>query len=64
MPRESEGFRLAVKAYSADLYRYAYWLCSNSHQAEDIVQDAFVTLWQNCHKVSYEEALYYLKRVA
>ena len=31
---------------------------------EDIVQDAFVTLWQNCHKVTYGEALYYLKRVA
>ena len=51
MPRESEGFRLAVKAYSADLYRYAYWLCSNSHQAEDIVQDALIRAWKKWHSI-------------
>ena len=33
-------------------------------QAEDLVQDAFSKLWENCAKVSQEKARAYLYRVA
>jgi RNA polymerase sigma-70 factor, ECF subfamily len=36
-----------VRAYGADLYRYAYWLCRSRHVAEDMVQDAFARAWKS-----------------
>jgi RNA polymerase sigma-70 factor (ECF subfamily) len=35
-----------VRAYSADLYRYAHSLCRDRHLAEDVVQEAFVRAWK------------------
>jgi RNA polymerase sigma-70 factor (ECF subfamily) len=35
-----------VKALSADMYRYAYFLCRNEHLAEDLVQETFVRAWR------------------
>ena len=40
-PRREE-FEQAVRAYSADLYRFAYWLCRDRHVAEDLVQETFL----------------------
>jgi RNA polymerase sigma-70 factor (ECF subfamily) len=36
-----------VRAYGADLYRYAYWMCRSRHVAEDLVQDAFARAWKS-----------------
>lgn len=35
-----------MRAYSADLYRYAHWLCRDRHMAEDLVQEAFARAWK------------------
>jgi RNA polymerase sigma-70 factor (ECF subfamily) len=40
-------FEQTVRAYSADLYRYAYWLCRDRFVAEDIVQETFTRAWNN-----------------
>ena len=42
-----EEFEQAVRAYSADLYRFAYWLCRDRHGAEDIVQEACLRAWRS-----------------
>lgn len=39
-------FTVLVKAYADDLYRYARWLCRDSHQAEDLVQETFLRSWR------------------
>lgn len=39
-------FENMVRAYSAELFRYAYWLCRDRFQAEDIVQETFTRAWQ------------------
>ena len=40
-----DEFEQAVRAYSADLYRFAYWLCRDRHGAEDLVQEACLRAW-------------------
>jgi RNA polymerase sigma-70 factor (ECF subfamily) len=44
-PRREE-FEQAVRAYGADLYRFAYWLCRDRHAAEDLVQEACLRAWR------------------
>jgi RNA polymerase sigma-70 factor, ECF subfamily len=39
-------FEAMVNAYSADLFRYAYWLCRSRHLAEDLVQETFLRAWR------------------
>ena len=38
-------FAKVVRAYSADLYRFAYWLCRDRNLAEDLVQETFARGW-------------------
>lgn len=39
-------FESLVRAYSTELFRYAYWLCRDRFVAEDVVQEAFARAWQ------------------
>ena len=45
-PGRKTAFEKAVHAYFNDLYRFAYWLCRNRWQAEDIVQESLVRAWR------------------
>lgn len=53
--RKSKFERL-VRAYSAELYRYAYWLCRDRFVAEDLVQEAFARAWQGWDSLREEGA--------
>lgn len=50
--------------YSETLRNFLYYKCGDIQQAEDIVQDAFIKLWNNCTKVFYEKAKSYLYTIA
>jgi RNA polymerase sigma-70 factor (ECF subfamily) len=44
--RTAQDFEHVVRAYSADLYRYAWWLCRDRHLAEDVLQETFARAWK------------------
>lgn len=41
-PGRNEAFEKSVNAHFTDLYRFAYWLCRNRWQAEDLVQESLL----------------------
>lgn len=45
------AFELVFKRYSEELYRYVYRKLKNKEEAQDIVQDVFVSLFKNKDKL-------------
>ena len=58
-----KAFKILFEAYSEQLYLYAAGFLGDREEARDIVQDAFVYLWENRKKIAYTGSLYsYLLR--
>ena len=57
-------FENIFNTYAKDLKRFLYFKTQDMDLAEDIMQDAFVKLWDNCEKVSYDKAKSFLFTVA
>ncbi|MBI3570705.1 MAG: sigma-70 family RNA polymerase sigma factor [Gammaproteobacteria bacterium] len=49
-------FEALVRAWSADLYRFAYWLCRDRLWAEDLVQETFLRAWRAIGNLREEKA--------
>lgn len=45
-----------MRAYSTELYRYAYWLCRDRYTAEDVVQETFARAWKACDELRDDKA--------
>ncbi len=46
MGTRQHQFEALVRGHSADLYRYAYWLCGQDALAQDLVQDTMLRAWK------------------
>ena len=57
---EEHVFEKIFKDYSKMLRNFIYSKCRDVAQAEDLTQDAFVKLWNNCAKVPINKAKSYL----
>jgi RNA polymerase sigma-70 factor (ECF subfamily) len=52
------------ETYSKDIYRFAYWLCGNSADAEDITSETFIRAWFNYDSTKMETLKAYLMKIA
>jgi len=57
MAGNSKAFQMLVKAHQAFAYRVAYRFVGDANEAEDIVQEVFVKLWQHPNKYNQEVKL-------
>jgi len=61
---ETKNYEILYDKYSKSLYSFMYFKCGDADQASDLVQDAYVKLWQNCKKVIWDKAKSYLYTIA
>ncbi|GGH45116.1 RNA polymerase sigma-70 factor [Mangrovimonas yunxiaonensis] len=61
---EEPVFERVYNACSKDLYDFLYYKYGEDLTPEDKVQEAFVTLWENCNKVAFGKARAFLFTVA
>lgn len=50
------SYEAMVRAYSGELFRFAWWLCRDRSVAEDLVQEAFVRAWKSWEQLRDEKA--------
>jgi RNA polymerase sigma-70 factor (ECF subfamily) len=55
--RGPPAFESMVRAYSGDLYRFAYWQCRDRFLAEDVVQETFTRAWKAWRTLQSHEAV-------
>lgn len=48
------------RTHSDDLYRFMYYRCGDKDQSLDLVQEAFMKVWDKCSEVTFEKAKSYL----
>lgn len=53
-------FEEVYSKYSDDLYNFLYYTLGDSDKAEDVTQNVFLTLWEECKKVTYEKVKSYI----
>ena len=61
---EQKNFEEIFNKHSQTLRNYIYYKCGNTQQAEDIVQESYIKLWDNCSKIIFEKAKSFLYTVA
>lgn len=61
---EESLFRRVFQAHSKDLYNFLYYKYGADNHPEDLMQEAFAKLWDNCKRVSADKARAFLFTVA
>lgn len=61
---EEQVFSSVFRAHARTLRNYLYFRYGNEETAGDMVQEAFVKLWENCASVPFSKAKAYLYTVA
>lgn len=56
MNSQQQNYEALVRAFTPDLYRYAYWLCRSAQTAEDLVQETLLRAWKNISQLQEVQA--------
>lgn len=59
-----EVFEKIFSTYAKDLKRYIFFKTQDKDLAEDILQETFIKLWDNCNGVTFSKVKSYLYTVA
>ena len=57
-------FQDLYKTYVPDVYRFAYWLCGDTVDAEDITSETFLRAWKHRERIRTETMKAYLLSIA
>ena len=57
-------FQDLYKTYVPDVYRFAYWLCGDAVDAEDITSETFLRAWKHRERIRTETMKAYLLSIA
>lgn len=61
---EEKTYKMIFETHSKSLFNFIYYKCGDLEQAEDIVQEAFIKLWDNCSNIFFDKAKSFLFTVA
>ena len=61
---DEQVFESIFNSYAKDIKRFLYSKTRDAEIAEDIVQDAFVKIWEDCEKVRFDTVKNYLYTIA
>ncbi|MDY8137197.1 RNA polymerase sigma factor [Aquimarina sp. 2201CG5-10] len=61
---EQPVFNELFLTHAQTIRNHIYYKCGDVDQAEDVMQEAFIRLWNNCKKVLIEKAKAFLYKVA
>jgi RNA polymerase sigma-70 factor (ECF subfamily) len=61
---EEKLFNELFETHAKDLYNFLYYKYGAEYNPHDMVQEAFIKLWNNCHKIIYSKARSFLFTVA
>lgn len=60
----SKTFEFIYNTYAKEIRRFLFFKTQDVANAEDILQDTFVKLWDNCSKVDYNKVKSYIYTIA
>ncbi|MUU77569.1 RNA polymerase sigma factor [Winogradskyella endarachnes] len=60
----SKTFEKIYKAYAKDIRRFLFFKTQDIERAEDLMQDVFIKLWNNCSNVDYNKVKSYIFSIA
>lgn len=61
---DEDIFNTLFRTHSKDLYKFLYYKYGEENNPKDLVQEAFIKLWNNCAKVPLDKARSFLFTVA
>jgi RNA polymerase sigma-70 factor (family 1) len=61
---QEKNYAKLHKEHGRSIRNFIYYKCGDLEQAEDIVQEAYIKLWENCKNIVIEKAKSFLYTVA